>query len=1609
MITRRKIWVFLLASIVVLIAIGAGLFWFYQNTGSRLLEKANTAIRANRTDRALDLAGKYIQDRPDNWQGYYTQAQAYLASARYDQARESLQRAAKASPKEVSVGLLLVETYRVPARRASASRDIPSLRESIDGYATAAEALGKIHAPEGPKAIDVQVQAGMVAIETARVMESLAARLEKAALSAEAKRDTATRDSLRDEVKEVRASASDARDQAKNFLLAAVVQDPSRESAATALVKLCLSQRDDAALAAARSAILNAKDQPPVATMMVVMQDLRSDSDGPTPLDKQKASSACGVLEGILAKHPDSIPVKLSLAGLLVRLSEFSKARTLCREILEQDKRNVRAQLLEANILFAQGDLAEAEAGLRGLRSRAGKIPDVQFSIARVALAMGKPEIARDALRAMAKLNSQNDAARIMQAQLALSLGDLPATRQICEEILKGQMGNIGAQLIYGKVLARSGDLAGAERMLSVLKTACPRWPEAQLAFAQVSEQLGNLPAAEAAAMEVAKIDPGNARALRFLAGIHLRQGKVEQSLADASKYYESHKDEPISVRLLLGAALRADQSELARKALAEAAAQDGASPEMLMVVSQGYLKLKDPEAARKAALKAADITPTTSQARLAVARACMSVDRMPQAERLLAEEVKRNPASAAAQYYLGRVSAATGRALPAIDKYRLAVDLDKANVEYQLVLARALLDSGDLDESARVLDSMSVPTPAADALRLQIRLIKGQPVDMGKVLEQAHGYEQSALATALPYLASGQLDQCVKFCESQLAKTPEDVDLRLLMARALLDMGQQDRALEQWGVAIKSAPDRMLTYLGMATVLARSGSADAIEQRMAGLPGARKEFVSIAAGLALARERKFDKAAKILRPVSQSTEVTDNIRLQAGLMLAQSLAATGQIDPALAELDRLAATPAFQSRAVMAKVRIFIGARRNQDAEAVLDALTKDAIQQKNIARLQESVKPFLDMKLYDKALAVCDELQVLVPGDPRIHQARAVVLRASGRLGEVADCYRKAIELQPQNLKLHIDLARSLDDQQHFEEALAVLRKLEDAGPAAASVSLFQQGGLFARWGLQDQAVGCFQRIVGTRYGDNPTVRMALGQAFAILGKREPATQSLKAVPQFAKEYIPAQVLLARLADGIDAKLEILRALDQAKPGIQRVLVEEMRVLLAAKRPAEAVKAYRAFTGSYGMQRVSSETSFMAFQAILETNDQAGARELALQAARETKQIPWRILAALLHTDQPQVVAEMLPAADKADPLSTLTALCLAHGNGDAAAQTPWLDRLISIEQQIGQSGPRQLAPDRLLVSVITGNQQGANAALAHIQSIRNLGKGPAAELAASSPTNPNSPQEAQMLMKASLAMRIGVPRLANTWAREALKARPTSQWAAAIAFRTEADPNTRQEIVGLLKPADCTLRRLLAAEVCQYRKDFAKAAQLYAEAAQKENGDAVILLNQAVNTEYAGDLPRALALYRQVWQASKLPAAANNLAYATIRLHPKDSAKLAEAQALVAEALRQVPNDATFLDTLGWLSYLRGQYEQACEQSRQAVRANPQAAENHYHLAMAESACGRNDMARWHQQAAINIVKAMDESKTVVSPDVRQVASLAKEALKALDPGK
>src|SRR5262249_31485013 len=97
-----------------------------------------------------------------------------------------------------------------------------------------------------------------------------------------------------------------------------------------------------------------------------------------------------------------------------------------------------------------------------------------------------------------------------------------------------------------------------------------------------------------------------------------------------------------------------------------------------------------------------------------------------------------------------------------------------------------------------------------------------------------------------------------------------------------------------------------------------------------------------------------------------------------------------------------------------------------------------------------------------------------------------------------------------------------------------------------------------------------------------------------------------------------------------------------------------------------------------------------------------------------------------------------------------------------------------------------------------------------------------------------------------------------------------------------------------------------------------------------------------------------------------------AANNLA-SLLADHRTDQTSLERAQSL-ATILRKSPVPQ-FKDTVGWISYLKGDYSNAVPLLEEAVTALPNRAAVHYHLGVAYIATNRLDKAAEQLNAALN----------------------------------
>jgi tetratricopeptide (TPR) repeat protein len=151
---------------------------------------------------------------------------------------------------------------------------------------------------------------------------------------------------------------------------------------------------------------------------------------------------------------------------------------------------------------------------------------------------------------------------------------------------------------------------------------------------------------------------------------------------------------------------------------------------------------------------------------------------------------------------------------------------------------------------------------------------------------------------------------------------------------------------------------------------------------------------------------------------------------------------------------------------------------------------------------------------------------------------------------------------------------------------------------------------------------------------------------------------------------------------------------------------------------------------------------------------------------------------------------------------------------------------------------------------------------------------------------------------------------------------------------------------------------------------RGEVSRATDLYREALQKAPTDLAALYGLGYGLLKAGRLDESSRAFRSVLQQDPGSADGRN---ALAFVFAEKGESLAVAERLVTEAVEIAPAlTAYWNDTLGWVRYRGGRYEQALQALRAAERDLPlddpaMRAENSYHLGSALAALGREDEAR------------------------------------------
>lgn len=1240
----------------------------------------------------------------------------------------------------------------------------------------------------------------------------------------------------------------------------------------------------------------------------------------------------------------------------------------------------------------------------------------------------------------------------LARANLAVDMLDLPAAREHCDAMAPEKSDNPFVKLLHARLLGLEGHDAESIRELFSLTKKFPQWVQGHLAYARAVDRAGsdNEVRAMAAMRQIVRIDPGHAEALAFLATRLLSEGYHERALSDSRAYYEAHRDDPVAIRLYVGSLILTDQPLQAREVLKATREMYADRPEILIAAVNGHDELGEETEAKELAAKIAEIEPITPGARIAVARAMMRIGRGREAKALVIKGHARNPGQANLAYFLGEIHAANGDALDAMRQFRKAVKLSPNSAPYRIRLARAYLNSGDPIACNDTLRNVSMQNWQAQMLRLQASLLSGvESRGADTVLYRLEHSKRSGVPLAILYLQNGKVDDCIKVCQSELKKNRNVSQAHLLLGEAYSRLGEQDLAIHHLKQRINTSPDSLPAYQYLALALSRRKGPEKIVSEMLQIPGARADEVNLAMGWLLAKALRFGEAIERYGKVIDNKTASEYNRLSARLQRARARALTG--DSALAalaikELDELAKEERWEIVALRDKT-IVLAELAEKDpvwadqAPQALAKVVKLAVRDENLSILRQAAGFYFRMKKPDDALAVCKEMRRIAPESPQPISMTAAVCRAAGRQKEALDWYRKAVDKQPDGIRVHLDLAMALDGAGQTQTALASLGDLEKLGSTARVVSIFEQGSLFARWGLHAKAAEQFTRLRDEGYQESPRIRLALGRAFAQLGKRTEALGELSEIKKSTLQYVTAQLLLAdvvlfpepgeenlsrekrdKLKESRRAEsLAILAALAADKRGGGVVPVRQMTTMLQMDRAADALEVFETAAKAVGdSATIAGGAEALAMSAELQMGKYKAATDRAVRLYERGRTSQWRMVAAFLKVDDaPDDAAKMLDKVDRSGVLDTLVGLIVSSLRKDADATKTWHARLEKINKDLLE-GPRKrgVPPEYMFLGALAaGDVDKARKIQATFSDTGAAMQDMARELVSSfSPTE--SPVEAARLLRAALALERMLPIQGRDWAMAVLKARPTCQWAAGIVFLRSRDEEVYNDVIKTLKPDGCLLAELMQGAVHMREgreEDYDKAAAIYARLSKNapdkpddlKNAPHYIamIMAHAQALEMVGKYAEAIALYRKVHQANKDVGVANNIAYLTTQAYPGDKNQLSDARKLVTAALKVHPGDPTLLDTAGWVSHLLGDHDAAADDLRKVVKALPDIPEVHYHLGAALAAAGRNETAKWHLAAAVDLGEMMKQKDQPIGHGTKEAIRLARESLKNL----
>ena len=336
--------------------------------------------------------------------------------------------------------------------------------------------------------------------------------------------------------------------------------------------------------------------------------------------------------------------------------------------------------------------------------------------------------------------------------------------------------------------------------------------------------------------------------------------------------------------------------------------------------------------------------------------------------------------------------------------------------------------------------------------------------------------------------MRAGRPDAALASLESLLEQDPQDYDLRLRYAQALLSQSRGQAALAQFEKLLETRPNDSGVLYAAGLLSLEAGDTEAARRHLRRLlaVGERREAARYYLGRVAEAEGEPDEALKWYRQVSG--ELRDDAQLRVATVLAQR----GHLQQARDHLESLR--------------------RQNPELYGPTHVVEGDLL--RNAGRLEES------HEVLSRALEERSE-------DADLLYGRAMTAIALDRIDQAVADLRRILDNDPDNAQVLNALGYTLvDSTGRVDEGAELISRAFELSPDDPAI-IDSMGWAAFRQGRPEEALGYLQQA--HVMVDDPEIAAHLGEVLWTLGERERARR----IWQEALEAAPDHPILRRTMD--------------------------------------------------------------------------------------------------------------------------------------------------------------------------------------------------------------------------------------------------------------------------------------------------------------------------------------------------------------------------------------------------------------------------------------------------------------------------------------------